>query len=263
MRDLAMFIGTGTGRFRTDIGQQGASSTASGGVTSYAHALKPRHPNRVLASLPQSDFAALAGHLHVLSLTPGQVLIEQDHPLSYLYFPHDGLLSLLTTTTDGETVEAASVGRGSAICALHRSEFQNAFFTAVALGPIGISRIPAAHMQIAQAESKALDDALEENRKKILLQWRQNLACHMRHDAQQRVARWLLEAADRLEMRRIQATQEQVAQRLALRRTTVTLMARKLQDLGAIRWGRSRVEIVDRVPLESMACTCYASLRSH
>ena len=35
----------------------------------------------------------------------------------------------------------------------------------------------------------------------------------------------------------------------------------KLQDAGAIRWGRSRIEILDRVRLESMACSCYAALR--
>jgi hypothetical protein len=46
-----------------------------------------------------------------------------------------------------------------------------------------------------------------------------------------------------------------------VRRTTVTLLASKLQETGAIRWGRSRVEILDRARLESMACSCYAALR--
>jgi hypothetical protein len=38
-------------------------------------------------------------------------------------------------------------------------------------------------------------------------------------------------------------------------------LASKLQDAGAIRWGRSRVEILDRPRLESLACSCYAGLR--
>ena len=52
-----------------------------------------------------------------------------------------------------------------------------------------------------------------------------------------------------------------MAQRLGVRRTTVTLLASKLQGVGAIRWGRSRVEILDRARLESLACSCYAGLR--
>jgi hypothetical protein len=46
-----------------------------------------------------------------------------------------------------------------------------------------------------------------------------------------------------------------------VRRTTVTLIASKLQETGAIRWGRSRVEILDRTRLEGEACTCHAALR--
>ncbi len=61
----------------------------------------------------------------------------------------------------------------------------------------------------------------------------------------------------------IPATQEHVAQRLGVRRTTLTLLASKLQDIGAIRWGRSRAQVLDRNRLETMACGCNAVLRAH
>src|SRR5262249_29681068 len=107
----------------------------------------------------------------------------------------------------------------------------------------------------------ALAGAMATCREALLLQQRQNLVCSGLHPVEHRLARWLLETADRLESELIPATQEQVAQRLGGRRTPVTVLASKLQDGGGIRWGRSRVQILDRGRLEAMTCGCYAALR--
>jgi len=79
----------------------------------------------------------------------------------------------------------------------------------------------------------------------------------------QRLSRWLLERADRLESDSIviPVSPAELSEQLGIRRTTVTVLAGKLQDVDAIRWRRSRVEIVDRTPLEATACSCYAALR--
>jgi CRP-like cAMP-binding protein len=222
-----------------------------------------RHDNRVLASLPSAELALLARHLHVVALQPGAVLQHQDHPLDYVYFPHDGLVSLLAMTTNGETVEAASLGRSGAVCPIHKSDLRDSFLTAVAHGAVRASRMAASQLPVAQRECEAFDRALRACREALLLQLRQNVVCGGLHPVEQRLSRWLLESADRLEsdVIPIPATQEHVAQRLGVRRTTVTLLASKLQDAGAIRWGRSRVEILDRRRLEPMACGCYAALR--
>src|SRR5690349_11561915 len=100
-----------------------------------------RHENHLLASLPQADLAVLARQLHVVSVPAGAVLQHQDHPLDYVYFPHDGLISLLAITPDGATVEAASIGRRGAVCPLHRSDLRQAFLTAVAQSPMRVSRM--------------------------------------------------------------------------------------------------------------------------
>jgi CRP-like cAMP-binding protein len=221
-----------------------------------------RHQNRLLANLPQSDLALVARHLHVVSLKPGAVLQHQDHPLDYVYFPHEGLVSLLAVTQEGQSVEAASVGRSGAVCPLLKSDVRECFLTAIALGAMRVSRIAASHLQEVQRESEALSHALRACREALVLQLRQNIVCGALHTAEHRLARWLLEAADRLETDAgpIPVTQEHIAHRLGVRRTTITLLASKLQDVGAIRWGRSRVEIVDRKLLEPMACSCYAGL---
>ena len=220
----------------------------------------PRHENRALASLPEADFALLARHLQAVTLPAGAVSPHQHLPLDHVYFPHRGLLSLMAMTSTGETIEVASAGRGGAICAITSSGTPDGYLAALGREPLRVSRVPAARLQALAAESDAIGRTIDACREALLLQLRQNLVCSGLHSVEHRLARWLLEAADRLETETIPAGQEQIAQRLGTRRTTVTLLASKLRSADAIRWGRSRVEIIDRARLISMACGCYAHL---
>ncbi len=222
-----------------------------------------RHDNRVLASLPEADLALVARHLHVVLLKPGTVLEREGDPLEHVYFPHEGLVSLLAITPEGQTIEAASVGRGGAVCPLLDSDGSANFLSAAPFGALRASRIAAARLQALERESEALGRALAACREELLLQLRQRIVCSGLHSVEQRLARWLLDTADRLEagVMPIPVTQEEVGERLGVRRTSVTLLATTLQDAGAIRWRRSRVEIIDRARLEQMACCCYAALR--
>lgn len=222
-----------------------------------------REENRLLAGLPVVEIALLARHVQVVSFSPGVVLHRQDDSPDWVYFPHGGVVSLLATTSDGNSIEAASLGRRGVIGAILEPDDRNSLLAAVALGPITASRVAATHLQTASMECKELDRALQACRTNVLLRIRQNVVCVSLHSLERRVSRWLLETADHLESDRISipVTQDDVAERLGVRRTSVTLIAGKLQQAGAIRWGRSRVEIRDRAQLEARTCTCYATLR--
>jgi hypothetical protein len=88
-------------------------------------------------------------------------------------------------------------------------------------------------------------------------------ACNALHDAEARLARWLLQTQDRLPSRAptLALTQDFLAQMLGTRRTTVTLVARALQVAGLIRYKRGKIEILDRPGLEKAACECYHVIR--
>jgi CRP-like cAMP-binding protein len=88
-------------------------------------------------------------------------------------------------------------------------------------------------------------------------------ACNAVHDAEARLARWLLQTQDRLHSKAptIDLTQDFLAQMLGTRRTTVTLVARALQAAGLIRYRRGKIEILDRPGLEEAACECYKIIR--
>lgn len=238
------------------------TATAEAALASLGVRAGIRRPeNRVLAGLPPDDLARLARHIDVVALPTSAGLQDQNGGLDHLYFPHHGVISLLAITASGETIEVASVGRGGAMCRILVSSPSDGLLIAIAQGPVRASRIHASRLPTALGESPALGRAVAACHEALLLQLRQNLVCCGLHAVEHRLARWLLETAEKSESEMIPATQEQVAQRLGVRRTTVTLLASKLQEAGAIRWGRSKAQILDGRRLEMMACGCQTALR--
>jgi hypothetical protein len=84
------------------------------------------------------------------------------------------------------------------------------------------------------------------------------VACNAVHHVDARLARWLLQTADRVGGPIVPLTQEYLAVMLGVQRTTVSGSAAALRDLGLIRYSRGRVEVLDRSGLERKACECYA-----
>jgi CRP-like cAMP-binding protein len=85
----------------------------------------------------------------------------------------------------------------------------------------------------------------------------QSTACNATHSVEQRLARWLLMARDRMGRDAFPLTQEFVAMMLGAARPTVTLVAGTLQKAGLITYRRGHVTIVDGRKLESASCECY------
>jgi hypothetical protein len=85
----------------------------------------------------------------------------------------------------------------------------------------------------------------------------QSTACNAVHSVEQRLARWLLMAHDRVGRDDFPLTQEFVAMMLGATRPTVTVVAGTLQKAGLITYHRGHVTIVDREKLESASCECY------
>src|SRR5215469_3334543 len=100
--------------------------------------------NRVLAGLPLSDYALLAPSLQPMAVPPG----ARPLPLGYVYFPDEGVMSLLAITPDGQTIEMASAGRQGLIAPITHSDA----ILVVALGTLRVSRISAARLQAVAAE---------------------------------------------------------------------------------------------------------------
>jgi CRP-like cAMP-binding protein len=85
----------------------------------------------------------------------------------------------------------------------------------------------------------------------------QSTACNAIHTVEQRLARWLLMAHDRVGLDEFPLTQEFVAMMLGVSRPSVTIVAGTLQKAGLITYHRGHLKIVDRKKLEAASCECY------
>jgi CRP-like cAMP-binding protein len=86
-------------------------------------------------------------------------------------------------------------------------------------------------------------------------------ACNGRHNIEQRLARWLLMAHDRVEGDEFPMTHEFLSMMLGVRRAGITVAAGTLQKAGLIRYERGRMAITDRPGLEAASCECYGIAR--
>jgi CRP-like cAMP-binding protein len=96
----------------------------------------------------------------------------------------------------------------------------------------------------------------------LFTQVSRNAACNRVHVIRQRAARWLLATADRMDSPTFELTQHFLAQMLAVRRTSVSEVARALAEDGCMTYTRGTVTITDRPRLQAHACTCYEVIRS-
>jgi CRP-like cAMP-binding protein len=96
----------------------------------------------------------------------------------------------------------------------------------------------------------------------LLEQARVTAACNLSHSVEARFSRWLLQCRDRAESDTVPLNQEFLSEMLGVRRTSVTEVAIKMQEAGAISFSRGIMRIVDQRKLKDISCECYETLRS-
>ena len=97
-----------------------------------------------------------------------------------------------------------------------------------------------------------------------VLQWMQiaqTAACNRLHEVQQRLARWLLMAQDRVDSASLPITHDFLATMLGTDRPSVSLAAAMLQRRNIIAYTRGSIKILNRKKLEGFACECYGIIQ--
>jgi CRP-like cAMP-binding protein len=163
------------------------------------------------------------------------------------------------TFPTGQEIEIAAIGREGAIGTKVGLLPQLAFATALVQLPGVALRMPLSQFQKAAVGNVAITHIATCANDVMLANLQQAAACNAIHSAEARLARWLLHAQDRYPHDRLPLTQEFIAQMLGVRRTTVSVAARTMEEQGLLKTRRGHVQIVDKEGLEKKACGCYAS----
>ena len=217
--------------------------------------------NLLLAALSPNYRACLVARMRTVTLAPREILYEPDETPKYAHFITSGVASIVVSMSNGASTEVGLWGREGLVESFHL---------------LGGARVP--NRCIAQMESTALRMPFNELQKEFhdnaelrncVLQGVQSQSailgqlagCNRLHEAEARLARWLLMVRDRTESDTFFITQEFLAVMLGARRTTVTAAAGELQRRGLIHYSRGRIRVSDPESLEQVACECYPTVR--
>jgi CRP-like cAMP-binding protein len=217
--------------------------------------------NKLLAALSRDDLHVLLPHLTTLPLEQGVVLAEAGSEIDQAYFPLSGMISLLVVMRDGKAIETATVGREGVFGAMSGLGLHTTRVRAVVQLPMSASRIASPQLRKAAASNRAIAALCVDYNEVLLEHARVTAACNALHPVEARFCRWLLQTRDRAESDTIQLTQEFLSEMLGVRRTSVTEVAQKLQETGAITYSRGVIRIIDLEAVKAKACECHETLR--
>jgi CRP-like cAMP-binding protein len=218
--------------------------------------------NLILAGLPHKEYVRLVADMEFVTLSPGAKLYKSGEVIEYVYFPGEGLVSLVTHMNDGTTVEVGIIGRDGMVGIPVLLGDDIAFEEAVVLIAGDAMRM----------RSEVFKDGLRENHNPLLTelllytralmkQVGRTAACNRIHTVEERLSRWLLMCHDRMDSDELPLTQEFISNMLGTRRAGVGTAAMGLQTEGLIRYSRGHISILDRVGLEGTTCECYQAAR--
>jgi CRP-like cAMP-binding protein len=216
--------------------------------------------NRLLLSLEPDDFDVLAREMRPMAFKAGEVLYEPEDQVEWIYFPEQGLISLLSVMLSGAAVETAVVGNEGGVGFLEVAGAGVTFSRALVQVDLLAMRVSATAYNAAFDASHSLRQHVTSHVELLLAEARQTLACQSLHSHQQRLAWWLLECQDRTGGGpRLPLKQDFLAAMLGVQRSTVSQVAGALKADGLIAYTRGEIQILDRPRLERRACECYAT----
>jgi CRP-like cAMP-binding protein len=217
--------------------------------------------NLLLARLSAAGFERLRGELEPVALAPGTVVYEPGVAEENLYFISGGVVSLVEVTASGAATEIAQVGKEGVLGIDLFMGGKTAPWRMVARSPGEAFRLNADALAWQFARNVELRGLLLRFTQALMAQIAQTAVCNRHHSIEQQLCRWLLAVLDRLGLRELVITQQEVAAALGVRREGISAAAARLQKDGVIRYSRGRIRMLERAGIELRVCECYGEVR--
>jgi CRP-like cAMP-binding protein len=221
----------------------------------------PPKTNHLLASLPEVDYQRLLPHLESVALPLGWSVYESGSRMEHVYFPTDGIVSLLYVMENGQSAEIAVTGPEGLVGIALFMGGESTTSRAIVQSKGHAWRLPARFLRSEFERGGDLQHVLLRFTQALITQMSQTAVCNRHHTVEQQLCRWLLLSLDRLATNELEMTQELIANMLGVRREGVTEAAGHLQDAGLIHYRRGHIKVLDRPKLEKRVCECYAVVK--
>jgi CRP-like cAMP-binding protein len=218
----------------------------------------PLETNLLLEALPPRALDQLRPSLEVREFRLGEKIFQSGE-MADVFFPLDGIMSLVHELADGNMIEIGMVG----------SEGLAGISGLLGVTPSPHTGLTQGRGYFARCTPAALRTLFDHDSaaRELLLRWMhvsfahaaQVAVCNRVHEAAVRLAHWFLLIHDRAASDEISVTQEFLGLMLGARRATINEALGELTTSGSVEHGRGRVRILDRPLLERQSCECYAA----
>jgi CRP-like cAMP-binding protein len=217
------------------------------------------HRNQLLGALSASDFDLLDSRLVLVPLKIRHVCEEAHRPIRYVYFPEEGIASVVAVGSDGKQIEIGIIGlEGMTGVGIVMGNHRSPHATYVQVAGQA-QRITVPHFREAMDGSKTLQPLLLKFAQVFMIQTAHTAIANGHATLEERLARWLLMAHDRLDGDELPLTHEFLALMLGVRRAGVTNTVHSLESNRLIRSQRGRITVVDRDGIEKVAGAFYGT----
>jgi CRP-like cAMP-binding protein len=218
--------------------------------------------NRLLSNLPEEQTAQLLVLSKRVEVAAGQIVYDGHSIGKYSYFIEDTLISMMSSAEQGGSVAVALVGNEGIMGAAALVDEHMLPYRSVALTSGGLLRIPVGAVREWLSHDVVLRRRILELVHSVFAQVVQTAACNRFHLTEQRLARWLLLARDRLAADILPFTHESLGQMVGTDRVSITRASQKLKAQGLVRYSRGKTTILDHQGLAAASCECYNVIKT-
>jgi CRP-like cAMP-binding protein len=223
--------------------------------------IKRQSANQLLNSLEPPAFERVAQRLTRVTLRPKEVVYKPNEPIDHILFPENAVLCLMTIMSNGDTIEAATVGREGASWISAAVGAQSMPCETIVVIEGTALKMPIADLEREMKENDHFLNVLTEYSHALLIASMRTSACNGLHRLQERCARWILMTLDRVDSDRFAVTKEFLAQLLGTNRPTVSVLVSAFEKAGILNVEGRWVTLADRDRLKEAACECYDVIR--
>lgn len=212
--------------------------------------------NDILSQLSRQDFQLLQRHLAAVDLPVRRQLTARGKRIDDVYFVEAGIASVVGGGT-AKQIEIGIIGReGMTGLAVVLGAERAPHDTFMQIAGRGL-RISATKLRELDEQSRTLHQSLLAYAHAFFVQVAQTAVANALSKIEERLARWLLMAADRLGTDELPLTHEFLAVMLGTQRPGVTIALHDLERAGLIVTQRGKITILDRKALERSSSAIY------
>jgi CRP-like cAMP-binding protein len=213
--------------------------------------------NKLLRALRGDNLELLMPHLSPIKLATRDEIEAPNKSIKAIVFPESGIVSVVARGSHRKQLEVGLIGcEGMTGLTVVMGNDRSPHQVYVQVPGAG-QQIASDDLREAMRESPSIRDTMLHFAQSFLIQATHTALSNGSAKLEERLARWLLMAHDRIDGDELPLIHDFLALMLGVRRPGVTLAIHSLEGRGVIEHSRGIIKVIDRKGLEAIANACY------